>query len=112
MREKRKQRLMKAGYEARERARKEKERERVEREAEEKREEEEREQDLEGWANRLRKEHETIMNKIKERGRRKAALSDRKSAAAQARMKSIANLAADERVPKRKRKAANGRSRV
>ena len=39
----------------------------LEREAEEKREEEEREQDLEGWAGRLRKEHEVIMNKIKER---------------------------------------------
>ena len=48
------------------------------------------------------------MTKIKERGRRRAALSDRKSAAAQARMKSIANLAADERVPKRKRKAGGG----
>lgn len=99
---------MKAGYEARERARKEKEREREEREAEGRREEEEREQDLEGWAMRLRKEHETIMNKIKERGRRRAALSDRKSAAAQARMKNIANLAADERVPKRKRKTGSG----
>lgn len=99
---------MKAGYDARERARKEKEREREEREAEERREVEEREQDLEGWANRLRKEHEAIMSKIKERGRRKAALNDRKSAAAQARMKSIANLAADERVPKRKRKTGGG----
>lgn len=36
------------------------------------------------------------MSKIKERARRKAALTDRKSAAAQARMKSIANLAADD----------------
>ena len=108
MKEKKKQRLMKAGYDARERVRKEKERERVEREAEERREEEEREQDLEGWAARMRNKHEAIMNKIKARGRRKAALSDRKSAAAQARMKSIANLAADERVPKRKRKAVNG----
>ena len=48
------------------------------------------------------------MNKIKERTRRKAALSDRKSAAAQARMKSIANLAADERVPKKRRKVNGG----
>lgn len=44
------------------------------------------------------------MSRIKDRGRRKAALSDRKSAAAQARMKSIANLAGDDRVPKKKRK--------
>lgn len=48
------------------------------------------------------------MNKMKERGRRKAALADRKSAAAQARMKNIASLAADDRVPKKKRKAGAG----
>lgn len=50
------------------------------------------------------------MSKIKERERRKAALSDRKSAAAQARMKNIASLAADDRVPKKKRKAGAGGS--
>ena len=49
---------MKAGYDARERARKEKEREREEREAEERREEEERDRDLTGWASKMRKEHE------------------------------------------------------
>jgi len=105
LKEKKKQKLMKAGFDARERARKEKEREREERQAEEKREEDEREHDLEGWAQRMRREHETIMNKIKERNRRKAALTDRKSAASQARMKNIAHLAADERVPKKRRKA-------
>ena len=47
---------MKAGYDARERARKEKEREREEREAEERREEEERDRDLAGWAVKMRKE--------------------------------------------------------
>jgi len=45
------------------------------------------------------------MNKMKGRARKKIELSDRKSAAAQARMKSIANLAADDRVPKKRRKA-------
>ncbi|KAH9891307.1 actin-like protein Arp5p [Cubamyces lactineus] len=104
LKEKRKQKLMKAGYEARERAKREKEREREEREAEEKREEQERDRDLAGWASRLRKEQEAIMSRIKERNRRKAALTDRKSAASQARMKSIANLAADDRVPKKRRK--------
>ncbi|CAL1697345.1 unnamed protein product [Somion occarium] len=104
LKEKKKQRLLRAGYEARERARKEKEREREEREAEERKEEEERDRDLAGWATKLRKEHDAIINKIKDRNRRKAALTDRKSAASQARMKSIANLAADERVPKKRRK--------
>lgn len=49
---------MKAGYEARERAKREKEREREEREAEERREVEERERDLAGWASKLKKEQE------------------------------------------------------
>jgi len=44
------------------------------------------------------------MTRIKDRTRRKAALNDRKSAASQARMKKIANLANDDRVPKKKRK--------
>jgi hypothetical protein len=49
------------------------------------------------------------MARIKDRARRKAALSDRKSAAAQARMKSIANLAADDRLSKKKRKGGGGK---
>ncbi|CAK5279817.1 unnamed protein product [Mycena citricolor] len=104
LREKKKQKLMKAGFEARARARKEKERERAEQEEAERREEQEREQDLGGWIRKMRQEQEALMARIKERNRRKAALSDRKSAAAQARMKNIASLAADERAPKKKRK--------
>ena len=49
------------------------------------------------------------MNRIKDRIRRKAALSDRKSSAAQARMKNIASLASDDKVPKKRRKAGGGR---
>jgi len=48
------------------------------------------------------------MTKIKERSRRKAALTDRKSAAAQARMKNITSLATDERVPKTKKRKVGG----
>jgi hypothetical protein len=51
---------------------------------------------------------QAIMNRIKDRARRKAALSDRKSAAAQARMKKIASLANDDRVPKKRRKGNGG----
>ncbi|KAH8831141.1 chromatin remodeling complex subunit [Flagelloscypha sp. PMI_526] len=105
LKEKRKQKLMKAGWEARVKARKEKEREREEQMAKDKEEEDERLHDLSGWSNRLRGEQEALMFKIKERARRKAALNDRKSAASQARMKNIANLASDDaRVPKKKRK--------
>jgi actin-related protein 5 len=45
---------------------------------------------------------------MKERARRKIDLSDRKSAAAQARMKNIANLAADEKSGKKRRKGGGG----
>ena len=108
----------------------EKEREREERAAEEQRELEERERDLAGWAGKLRKEQEvrhsflavlflaqltpapqTIISRIKERSRRKVALTDRKSAASQARMKSIASLAADDRVSKKRRKGGGGQHR-
>ena len=101
---------MKAGYDARIRAKREKEKDKEEREAEEKKEVEERERDLGEWAGKLRKEQEALMSRIKDRARRKAALSDRKSALAQARMKNIATLAADDRVPKKKRKAGGGES--
>ncbi|KAF8885250.1 chromatin remodeling complex subunit [Gymnopilus junonius] len=96
LKEKKKQKLLKAGWEARARARKEKEREKEEREREEKKEEEERIWTL------------ALMAKIKDRARRKAALGDRKSAAAQARMKSIATLAGDDRVPKAKKRKGGG----
>ncbi|KDR68668.1 hypothetical protein GALMADRAFT_230995 [Galerina marginata CBS 339.88] len=108
LKEKKKQKLLKAGFEARARARKEKEREKEEREREEKKEEEERDVDLGGWARKLRQEQEALMAKIKDRSRRKAALTDRKSAAAQARMKNIASLAADDRVPKAKKRKGGG----
>ncbi len=58
LKEKKKQKLLKAGWESRARLRKEKEREREEREREGRREEEEREQDLGGWARKLRQEQE------------------------------------------------------
>lgn len=58
MKEKKKQKLLKAGYDARVRARKEKEREREEKEREIKKEEDERENDFEAWSNRLRTEQE------------------------------------------------------
>jgi hypothetical protein len=58
LKEKKKQKLLKAGFEARARARREKEREREEKEREEKKEEEEREMDLIGWSKKLKQEQE------------------------------------------------------
>ncbi|KAH9005775.1 chromatin remodeling complex subunit [Lactarius hatsudake] len=104
LKEKKKQKLLKAGFEARARARREKEKALEERAAEERKEDEERTADPSAWVARVRAEHTSVMDRIKERNRRKVALGDRKSAAAQARMKNIASLAADERVSKKRRK--------
>ena len=108
MKEKKKQKLLKAGFEARARVRREKEKALEERAAEERKEDEERAADPSAWVARVRAEHASVMERIKERNRRKAALGDRKSAASQARMKSIASLAADERVGKKRRKGGGG----
>ncbi|GAW08057.1 chromatin remodeling complex subunit [Lentinula edodes] len=108
--EKKKQKLLKAGYEARLRARKERELKAIkdreetaerekQRELEERLDSEAREADLEGWARKLKGEQEALMTRIKNRAKRRAAMSDRKSAAKQERMKNIANLAAaDEKM--------------
>ena len=58
LKEKRKQKLLKAGWEARMKARNEKQREKEEREADERREAEDRGRDLTGWAAGLRKHQE------------------------------------------------------
>ncbi|KAF8525246.1 chromatin remodeling complex subunit [Hysterangium stoloniferum] len=104
LKEKRRQKLMKAGYEARLKNRRGKEREKALKEEAARRENEEREHDLQGWTSKIRAEHEAAMEKLRERKRRKAALSDRKSATAQARMKTIASLASDTPTGKKRRK--------
>lgn len=108
---------MKAGFEARVRARKEKEKEREEREEQERKEEEERDMDFGGWSRKLRQEQEVrallprrygvqaLMEKIKDRARRKAALMDRKGAAARALMK---NHVARGRQPRAQGEEAHG----
>ena len=58
LKEKKEQKLLKAGFEARARARREKEKEKEEREEEERHEEEEHENDFRGWAGRLRRDQE------------------------------------------------------
>ncbi|WVQ93832.1 hypothetical protein IAU59_000910 [Kwoniella sp. CBS 9459] len=104
IKEKRRQRLMKAGWEARVRAREEKRREKERMEEERRKEEEERETNLVGWSAKLKEEHEAIITSIQTRKKRRAQLGDRKSAASQSRMKSIANLAAEEKTSKKRKK--------
>lgn len=62
VKEKRRQKLLKAGFEARQKTRREKEREKNEREEQVKREHEERERDLQAWTGRVRAEHEVCRN--------------------------------------------------
>ncbi|KAJ9475548.1 Actin-related protein 5 [Pseudozyma hubeiensis] len=95
IKEKRKQRLMKAGYDARLRAKAEKaEEKRLEEEAL-KRDEDERVNNPRAWSSKMRKDYDDAINRIKERKRMKEMLSDRKSLAAQQRMKNITALASD-----------------
>ncbi|KAG0151386.1 hypothetical protein CROQUDRAFT_71845 [Cronartium quercuum f. sp. fusiforme G11] len=112
LKEKRRQKLMKAGHDARQRAKAEREAEKLRLEEEQRREEEARQADPEQWLSKVRSHHENLVQKIKERKKRKLQLSDRKSHAAQQRMKTIATLASDQ-VPEKtatgnkKRKKAN-----
>ncbi|KAG8935906.1 Nuclear actin-protein involved in chromatin remodeling [Tulasnella sp. 418] len=109
LKEKRRQKLMKGLHEARLRAKQEKEKEKAAAAEEERLEAIEREQNPDSWKDRWRKEHETVVTKLKNRERRKVDLQDRKSAASQSRMKSIANLTGEQPpLKKRRRKGGDG----
>ncbi|KAL1635341.1 Actin-related protein 5 [Neofusicoccum ribis] len=105
VKQKRQQRLMKSNYEARQRAKAEKEREKARIAEEERLDNERRENDPETWIEERRVARQAIVQKIKDRERLKADLGNRKSLAAQMRMKSIANLASDNPTKKRRRGA-------
>lgn len=95
LKEKRRQLLLKAGYEARMRARAEKEEERrleAEREAKEK---EEQRENPEAWLKKIHAQYDQTLARIHERKRLREMLPNRKSAAAQQRMKSITALASE-----------------
>ncbi|EPQ27228.1 uncharacterized protein PFL1_05151 [Pseudozyma flocculosa PF-1] len=95
VKEKRRQRLMKAGHDARLRAKAEKAEEKRLRDLEIQRDEDERINDPKAWSARMRKDYDDAIDRIKERKRLKEMLSDRKSLAAQQRMKNITALASD-----------------
>ena len=96
IKEKRRQRLLKAGYDARMRAQAEREEQRrLEAEAQAKEEQEQRE-NPEAWAARMRQEHAESIARLRERKRLREMLPDRKSAAAQQRMRSITALASEQ----------------
>ncbi|ORY34334.1 putative actin-like protein ARP5 [Naematelia encephala] len=103
IKEKRRQRLMKAGWEARVKVREEKKREKERLEEIRQKEENERIHTPDIWAAKLRAEQEAVIARMQERKKKKAQLGDRKSAAAQSRMKSIASLAAEGPPTKKKK---------
>lgn len=103
LKQKRHQRLMKSNNEARARAKAEKEAEKARLAEIARLDEEKRTNDLDGWLAERRAARAALLQKIKERERLKADLGNRKSLASQIRMKSIANLASDEKSKKRRR---------
>lgn len=102
--EKRKQKLMKANYDARQRAKKAKLEARAREEADARLEEQKRLDDPEQWIDEIKQKRQGVIDKIKKRKRLASELADRRSRASQLRMKSIANLASDSPTPKRRRK--------
>ncbi|ETI21366.1 hypothetical protein G647_07712 [Cladophialophora carrionii CBS 160.54] len=102
IKQKRHQRLMKSGVEARIRAKQEKERERARVAEEERKDRETRENRFDEWLAGRRQQRLSLLAKIKEQARQKADSSNRKGIASQMRMKTLANLASDG--PKRKRR--------
>ncbi|KAG0784336.1 hypothetical protein G6F57_012168 [Rhizopus arrhizus] len=104
--EKRKQKLMKANYDARQRAKKAKQEAKLREQEEARLEEERRKEDPEGWVLSIKEKRQEVIDRLKKRKRLASELADRRSRASQLRMKSIANLASDNPTPKRRRKGA------
>lgn len=103
IKEKKKQRLMKANYDARMRAKEEKQKERERIEEEARKDAEWRANDLDEWITTQRQERNKLIEEVKERKRVKLELQDRKSQASQLRMKNLALLMGDNGRSKRRR---------
>lgn len=106
IRQKRHQRLMKAGIDARHRAKLEKAAEAQRQAKAAERDTEIRLNDLPTWLATRREAREKLFKRIKERDRQNRDMGNRKSLASQLRMKTLANLASDG--PKGKRRRGNG----
>lgn len=102
IKQKRHQRLMKSGVEARIRAKAEKEREKARIAEEERLDIEQREEQFDKWIAGRRARRNELLARIKDLARLKADSGNRKGMASQMRMKTLANLASDG--PKRKRR--------
>jgi actin-related protein 5 len=104
LKQKRQQRLNKAGYDARMRMKAEKEAVRRREEEVQIADDEQRVNNFDSWLEGKRQSRNELMERLKIQRRLKAELNDRKSLASQMRMKSIANLASDAPNGKKRRK--------
>ncbi|KAG0002630.1 Nuclear actin-protein involved in chromatin remodeling, partial [Modicella reniformis] len=102
--EKKKQRLLKASYDARMRAKAAKAEEAAHQEDLARLNTERREKDPQKWLAELHAKRKELVDKIKAKKQLREQLSDRRSHASQLRMKSIAALASDSPPPKKRRK--------
>ncbi|CCF60183.1 hypothetical protein KAFR_0J01160 [Kazachstania africana CBS 2517] len=103
LKEKKKQRFLKASSDARKKAKEEKERLLKEAEEEKVREEEWRKNDLAGWIKDKRTKLNALVKKRKEKFKLRDEMRDRKSQAAQKRMKNLASLAEENTTSGSKR---------
>lgn len=110
LKEKKKQKFLKASYDARMKAREEKER--LAKEAEEARlkEEQWRKDDLHGWIRDKRDKLNKLIKKRKDKLKMRDEMKDRKSQASQKRMKNLANLAEDN--PRSSTKRTRGQATI
>lgn len=101
---KRQQKLLKSNHDARARAKAEKEAEKARQAELQRLDDERREADLDGWLEERRALRQATVQRIKDRERLKADLGNRKSQAAQQRMKTLANLASDTPNSRKRRR--------
>ena len=107
LRQKKAQRLLKSNHEARARAKAEKEAEKARQAEIQRLDDARREADLDSWVEERRAARNATIQKMKDRERLKADLSNRKSQASQMRMKHIANLASDNPHGRKRRRGGN-----
>lgn len=106
IREKRKQKLLKGHLDARLRAQEEKRQEQAAQEQHQKEQAVWRARDLEGWCTSVRNQWTDIVGRIRHRSKTMESFKDRKSMAAQKRMKNLATLVQDDGGSKRRRRNA------
>nr|POE89845.1 actin-like protein arp5 [Quercus suber] len=107
LKQKRQQKLMKSNHDARARAKAEKEAEKARQNEIKRLDDEYRERDLASWLEERRDARKVVLQQIKERDQLKADLGNRKSQAAQMRMKQLANLASDNPLGRKRRRGGN-----